>query len=161
VGRGPSPTLVGPGSGPTLVGPGYVGPGYPAPYTGPLPIRIYGPEIWGAHYLYSQSTPFIVATPMDEPKQPMPVPGMSGGARIILEVAADAKVTIDGRPTQSTAEVRYYYTPKLNAGETFFYDVSVELPGEKPVSRRVYVHANEVVRESFKKPFNPSSLASK
>jgi len=98
---------------------------------------------------------------MDEPKPPMPVPGMGGAAQLILEVAADAKVTIDGRPTQSTSDVRYYHTPKLKEGETFFYDVTVEVAGEKAVSRRVYVHANEVVRESFKKPLNASSLASK
>jgi len=152
---------IGHGYAPALVGPGYVGPGYPAPYAGPLPIRIYGPEIWGAHYLYSQSTPFIVATPPDEPKRLMPVPGLGGGARLIIEVPADAKVTIDGRPTQSTSDVRYYYTPKLNDGETYFYDVAVELPGDKPATRRVYVRANEVVRETFKKPLKSSSLARK
>src|SRR5262249_32428979 len=124
-------------------------------------IRIYGPEIWGAHYLYSQSTPFVPVTPMDEPRKPATDKGLGGGARLIFEVPADARVSVDGRPTQSTSDVRYYYTPKLNEGQTFFYDVTVEVPGEKPATRRVYVHANEVVRESFKRPLNSSSLASK
>src|SRR5262249_6429618 len=124
-------------------------------------IRIYGPEIWGAHYLYSQSTPYVPVTPMEEPQKPMTDKGLGGGARLIIEVPANAKVLIDGRPTQSTSEVRLYSTPKLNEGETYFYDVAVEVPGEKPATRRVYVHANEVVRETFKHPLNSSSLASK
>jgi uncharacterized protein (TIGR03000 family) len=126
-------------------------------------MRIYGPDVWGASYFYSGSTPYVPVTPMDEPKKPVQPPDKApnGAARLILDVPAGAKVMVDGQPTNSTAEVRYFYTPKLIEGQSYFYDVAVEMPGEKQVTRRVYVHANEVVRETFRKPLNSSALASK
>jgi hypothetical protein len=39
--------------------------------------------------------------------------------------------------------------------------VYVDVPGEKPVTRRVYVHATEIVRESFKKTTSDTGIASK
>jgi uncharacterized protein (TIGR03000 family) len=119
-------------------------------YAGPV-LRVYGPAVWGANYYYSGSTPFLPVSPPDQPIKPELDKKLGGAARLILDVATDATVKVDGQLTTRTSETRLFYTPKLEEGQAYYYDVEVAIPGEKPETRRVYVHANEVVRESFKK----------
>jgi uncharacterized protein (TIGR03000 family) len=48
-------------------------------------------------------------------------------ARIVVTVPAGARLTIDRRPTQSTAAVRQFVTPPLPQGKEFLYTFRVRL----------------------------------
>lgn len=130
------------------------------------PVANEGPrvstDVWGADYRYSASTPFPPA-PKPEGEKREKDENLKGSARLLLEVPADARVYIDGQLTRSTNAVRSFHTPPLKDGETFYYEVRVETPsGQKPIvqDKRIYVRANEVVRESFR-DVNAASIASK
>lgn len=94
--------------------------------------------------------------------QPEPVPPpkkaddkeVSAKARLIVEVPADTRLYIDDQLMKSTAKTRAFTTPPLAPGQTYYYDVRVEVPrnGHTYVeTRRVIVRAGEVVRENFEK----------
>lgn len=55
-------------------------------------------------------------------------PGMNQGnaARIIVRLPADAKLTIDGEPTQSISNVRVFESPPLEQGKTYHYTLRAE-----------------------------------
>src|SRR5262245_55412129 len=48
-------------------------------------------------------------------------------ATIVVEVAQDAKVYVDGRATQQVGTERTFVTPPLPPGREFHYDLKVEL----------------------------------
>ena len=59
----------------------------------------------------------------EEPKKTsLPTP-----AKLLVIVPADANVTIDGRATSSKDTVRVFETPALPYGETYFYNVGVQV----------------------------------
>lgn len=124
--------------------------------------------MWGANYTYSGSTPFKAANvpsirynnaPRDEKKI-----SFDTSAKLILEVPANAKVFVDDKLTNSNSEVRHYYTPSLEYGQTYFYDVRVEFEKNGKVvseSKRVYVRAGEVLHAAFNSTKSPSANIAK
>jgi uncharacterized protein (TIGR03000 family) len=125
-------------------------------------------DVWGANYLYSASTPFVPirATPpaVNTPVKTTSMAPASGSARLVIEMPADAKLYIDDNPVKSTAELRQFYTPTLEANQTYFYDVRVEMIKDNKLvteNKRVFVRANDVVRESFKTTKSIEAVASK
>ena len=52
---------------------------------------------------------------------------VGGWATIVMQVPADAKVFIDDQPMTATSTRRVYQTPILEEGETYFYDIRVEV----------------------------------
>ena len=81
---------------------------------------------------------------------------MPNETKLMSNEAADSKQAPspgDGQPVKSTADVRYFYTPTLESGQTYFYDLRIETEkdGKKVVQeKQVFVKAGDVVRESFK-----------
>jgi uncharacterized protein (TIGR03000 family) len=119
------------------------------PYVSPI-----SGDVWGASYYPTGKTPFVPVAPPEEKKKSESDPKTGGRSQLILEVPANAQVFVDGQPTKSTSAVRHFYTPQLDAGQDYFYDVKVVVPttDDKPPvewTRRVYVRANQVVRERF------------
>jgi len=96
--------------------------------------------------VYSGPPP-IVAAPIPPKAE---TPKVSG--RIIIEVPTDAKVYFDDRLMKSTSEERVYRTPKLDQGDTYFYDVRVVVARDGQVledTQRVVVKAGETQRVGF------------
>jgi len=147
-----------PGSGGRV---GYV-PGY-GYRVAPIPAQRVSSDVWGADYRYSASVPFPpAAKPTGDQRETKPE--LKGTARLLIELPADAKLFIDGALVNSSIGVRQFHTPTLAEGQTFFYDLRVETVRDaKPVAqtKRVYVRANEVVRESFRASMEAPSIASK
>jgi uncharacterized protein (TIGR03000 family) len=67
-------------------------------------------------------------------------------ARLRVLLPADATLTIDGAPTQSTSEVRNFVTPPLEAGKDFHYDLRAHFVrggNEVTVERRITVRGGQ------------------
>jgi len=82
-------------------------------------------------------------------------------ARLIVEVPSDAKLFIDDKPMKTTSERRSFSTPALVEGESYFYEVRVELMrAGKPVTetKKVTIKAGEVARVDFKKLDSTASV---
>src|SRR5262245_46097614 len=110
--------------------------GYAAPYMSPPApaATTMTPAVWGANYSYAESRPFVTPkapgvrfnnTP--EPKKDEKKSGLEESARLIIEVPSNAKLYVDGNLTKSGSDVRQFYTPTLEAGQTYFYDVKIEV----------------------------------
>ena len=71
---------------------------------------------------------------------------------MIVEVPADAKLYIDDTAMRTPSEHRTYQTPDLEPGQTYYYEVRVEVQRDgKPISetRRVLVRAGQEVHADF------------
>jgi uncharacterized protein (TIGR03000 family) len=93
----------------------------------------------------------------------MPEPMEETSAQIIVQVPADAKLYIDGKLMDGTTTERSFYTPPLAQGQSYFYDVRLETvkDGKTVVQdKKVIVQAGALVKESFKRSGELTSLAS-
>src|SRR5207302_5142873 len=73
------------------------------------------------------------------PVAPMPPAGPEGGkkvdgevrldskARLIVEVPASAQLYIDDQPMKTVAATRTFTTPALEKGQTYYYELKVEV----------------------------------
>jgi uncharacterized protein (TIGR03000 family) len=100
-----------------------------------------------------------------EPVKEMPKEkkeGVSAPATIVINVPADAKITIDDNPTRSTETVRRFVTPALETGKDFYYTVKAELvvDGQSQTeTKRVMVRAGQESQVTIE--FAAASVASK
>jgi uncharacterized protein (TIGR03000 family) len=72
-----------------------------------------------------------------------------------VSLPADAKLTIDGKPTVSTSESRVFQSPNLPSGETFYYvlKATVVRSGKtETVTKTVAVRAGEDTRVKLEVP---------
>jgi uncharacterized protein (TIGR03000 family) len=79
-------------------------------------------------------------------------------AKVIVQLPADAKLYVDEQPIKASAERQTFSTPRLERGQTYFYDVRVEAvrDGKTVVdSKRILVRAGEEVTVSFPKLDTP------
>src|SRR5262249_51061850 len=131
----------------------------------------YGGAVWGANYTYTHSYPGMpptnVPTPIP-PTAPKPMPASKPvddgkGAHLILKMPAHAKLYIDGQLMKDGIGTRQFFTPPLQPGQAYFYDVKVEVMKDgKPVIKEkpIVVKAGDVIRESFTDLGNPTGVAS-
>ncbi len=85
-------------------------------------------------------------------------------ARLIVEVPANAKLYIDDQLMKSTATIRSFSTPTLEVGQSYYYDVRVEVVRDGKTyegSQRVVVRAGEQIRASFNEAEKGSALSVK
>jgi uncharacterized protein (TIGR03000 family) len=74
-------------------------------------------------------------------------------AKLIVEAPAGAKLYIDDRSMTTPSEHRVYQTPTLAPGQTYYYEVRVEVNRDgKALSqtKRVLLRAGQEVRADFK-----------
>jgi uncharacterized protein (TIGR03000 family) len=129
------------------------------------------PADWGANYTYSDSRPFVAPkTPgvrfnnVSEPKKDEKKDGLEENARLMIEVPSNAKVYVDGSLTKSGSEVRQFYTPALERGQSYFYDVKVEVEKDGKLltaNKRIYVKAGDVIRASLNPENSTGGIAKK
>jgi uncharacterized protein (TIGR03000 family) len=85
-------------------------------------------------------------------------------ARLIVSVPTDAKLYIDDQPMKAGSERRSFSTPNLVEGETYFYEIRVEIMRDgKPINevRKVNVRAGEVARVDFHELDSTSTVKAK
>jgi len=88
---------------------------------------------------------------MPAPAAPAKV-GQAAPATIIVNLPAEAKLTIDDAATKQTSARRVFVSPTLNAGESYSYTLKAEFVAEgKPVvqSKTVTVTAGIETAVSF------------
>ena len=71
-----------------------------------------------------------------------------------MTLPADAKLSIDGRPTVSTSESRVFESPSLTPGQTFYYvlKATVVRGAKADVTKKVAVRAGEDTRVKIEIP---------
>ena len=75
------------------------------------------------------------------------------GAKLLIEVPANAKLFIDDTRVEAAADVQAFHTPPLEPGRDYFYNVRIELMRDgQPLSqtRQIIVRAGQVARADFK-----------
>jgi uncharacterized protein (TIGR03000 family) len=76
-------------------------------------------------------------------------------AQIVVTLPADARLTVDDAPTQSTSAVRVFVSPPLERGKTFSYTLKAEVNRDgQPTTetRQVTVRAGEQSQVRFEFP---------
>jgi uncharacterized protein (TIGR03000 family) len=76
-------------------------------------------------------------------------------ATVVVELPADATLTIDGAATTSTSALRVFQTPELEPGTTYHYTFQAQVERDGKVqteARRVEVRAGEQTRVSLTLP---------
>jgi hypothetical protein len=84
------------------------------------------------------------AAPPAVPPPPKPMGALSPtSATVVVLGAADAKVTIGGLQSGSNSDMRVLVSPTLEAGQTYYYDLTAEAQGVK-LTQAVEVRAGVV-----------------
>jgi uncharacterized protein (TIGR03000 family) len=86
---------------------------------------------------------------------PRPVQVRTNAAKLYVTLPADAKLTIDGRPTVSTSGSRVFETPNLTPGRTFHYELKATVVRDgktETVTKRVAVRAGRGTRVKLEIP---------
>jgi uncharacterized protein (TIGR03000 family) len=104
----------------------------------------------------------VQPAPAPMPKAPTPPGGttaptppevrLPGSATIVVSLPEGAKLMVDGVATRSSAAVRTFTTPTLNAGQSFYYILTAEIvrEGQKlTTTEQVTVRANETTNVSL------------
>src|SRR5204863_5433538 len=93
------------------------GPGFPVvPGNLTNPISVYG-------RVTNPNQPPVMVVPVAPMTKPMGSDAMPMGANLKFVVPADAKLFVDGKPAPGTGPERAFYTPPLERGKKFFYEV--------------------------------------
>ncbi len=96
--------------------------------------------------------PPMKGEPIPAPKKGEPEATAPANARLIVEVPADARLYIDDHKMKTQSERRTFQTPALEQGQTYYYDVRVEMERDgKTLSttKRVLLKAGQEVRADF------------
>ncbi len=130
--------------------------GYMPPY-GPFNI---GGGCAGYYYQGGTMAPLmgapVTAAPAVGYSAVTPAPAVESKTSAFLKftLPAAAKLTVDGRPTAGEGTERSFYTPSLEPGRRFFYEVKAEMVVNGATvteEKRVVVEAGADLRESFPK----------
>ena len=127
----------------------------------------YGTMYGGISSPYFVQPPPVAGTPVappSKPGEPIPPPtpkpdekkpgdaAAPNRARLIVDVPADAKLYIDDRAMKTVATHRAYQTPDLEPGQTYYYEVRVEVERDGKLlseTRRVLLRAGQEVHADF------------
>lgn len=146
-----------PESGPPMGAPAWSPRGY---YTPVAPVwgagapvvvgRLADPPETNSNAYYPNKPPEVTIPP-----EPMKKPGSDSspmGANLKFKVPADAKLYVDGQLTTSTGPERTFYTPPLERGKKFYYEVKAEmvLNGQTITEeKKVILEAGAHITEEF------------
>jgi uncharacterized protein (TIGR03000 family) len=139
--------------------PSYYG-GAPLPYqagglsSNPVSSYLSAPGTVAPGYLGTASSPASVLSdaailwPSSRP-----TPRLENRAHIWLHVPADAEVWFEGAKTKQTGTLRYFFSPPLEAGKSYSYQVQVRWQKEGKTierKRRIVVHPGDALQLDFK-----------
>jgi uncharacterized protein (TIGR03000 family) len=97
--------------------------------------------------------------PIPAPKPDEKKPGGMGSvapdrAKVIVQLPTGAKLYVDDQPIKTTADSQAFNTPKLDPGQTYYYEVRAEVvrDGKTVVeSKRILVRGGQEVSVAFPK----------
>lgn len=122
------------------------GPGFP----------VVGSNLTDPHAVYGRTyypnQPPVMTIPVEPMKKPAGSDDKPSGAALKFSVPTDAKLYVDGKLAPGSGPERAFYTPPLEAGKKFFYEVKAELVigGQTVVEeKKVIVEAGAKLSESF------------
>lgn len=121
----------------------------------PFATGCYGDPFATYGRTYYPNQPPVMTVPAAPP--PMTKPGSDAepmAANLKFKVPAEAKIFVDGKSTPGTGPERAFYTPPLERGKKFYYEVKAEMVvGGKTVTeeKKVIVEAGATVTEEFSK----------
>lgn len=118
--------------------------------TGNIHCSGWGCHCWGAP-MYMETVPMKKEKEEKKDKEQTARPD-DNRARLVIDLPADAKLSIDDQPMKATSAQRSFHTPTLQKGQTYYYILKVEVTrGVTPISesRRVLIRAGEEVNVSF------------
>ncbi|MBN9120320.1 MAG: TIGR03000 domain-containing protein [Planctomycetes bacterium] len=104
--------------------------------------------------VYHPNQPPVMTVPVEPMKKPAGSDDKPMGANLKFTVPADTKLYVDGKLAPGSGTERVFYTPPLEAGKKFFYEVKAELVVDgKTVAdeKKVIVEAGANITESFAK----------
>jgi uncharacterized protein (TIGR03000 family) len=99
--------------------------------------------------------PEVVVPPAEKKKEAPKKPGEGEEqvrAKVRIEIPEGGKLFVDGRLINVTPGTRIFQTPALAAGETYFYDIRIEVERQGAIQseqRRVIIRSGEDVAVSF------------
>jgi uncharacterized protein (TIGR03000 family) len=138
--------------------PSYYG-GAPLPYQEngvslkPVTSYLYSPGTFVPNYLGSESS---AASVLNNPgilwPSSQPAARLDKRAHIWLRVPADAEVWFDGAKTKQTGTMRHFFSPTLEVGKSYSYQVRVRWQKDgKPVERKrqIDVRAGDSLQVDF------------
>ena len=85
-------------------------------------------------------------TPLQDPTSP---------ATLYVSLPADAKLTVDGKPTASTSGSRVFESPGLTPGKTYYYELKATVVRDgktETVTKNALVRAGEDTRVKIEIP---------
>lgn len=106
---------------------------------------------YAAPYSYPGTVPYSTPTFAIPAAQ---LESKKSGASLKFSVPAGAALFVDGRKTPGEGTERAFFTPALEAGQKYFYDVRAEIAIDGKVvveEKRVVVEAGAQISESFPK----------
>jgi len=135
---------------------------------------MHGTVIHGSTSYYPSNTPTIISEtiapaisspmvnpPADKPKDTekpkaadKPMTGTNAPAHLALTLPSDAKLFVDGQLIAGQGEKRQFHTPKLLAGQAYYYEFQAEFEfnGKRETeTKRVVVRAGDSLSENFPK----------
>jgi len=111
--------------------------------------------------VYYHCSPGIIVTPEKKKDGDKKKKGkdddedVSAPATLVVDLPADATLTIDGAPTVSTSSQRVFTSPEIQGGKEFHYTLKAQVMKDgKPVvmEKRVAVRAGETTQVSLTVP---------
>jgi uncharacterized protein (TIGR03000 family) len=106
---------------------------------------------YGGYAAAGYAAPVYAVAPTPAPS-PTATAAKSNTAQLVVELPADAKLFIDGHDTKASTSRRVFNTPKLETGETYYYEVKAQLVRDGKTyseTKRVTIKANETSKASF------------
>ncbi len=100
------------------------------------------------------NAPEMIPPPKTEEKKSGTSSAAPDRAKVIVQLPADARLYVDDHPIKTTRDNQAFNTPRLEPGQTYYYEVRAEAVRDgKPVveSKRVLVRAGQEVTVSFPK----------
>jgi uncharacterized protein (TIGR03000 family) len=93
------------------------------------------------------------------PETPAPKKTAQVRSKVIIEVPEGAKLFVDDVAMKDGPTQRVFQTPPLNANETYFYDIRVEVSKNGKVvssdSQRLVIRPGDTLTASFREPGRP------
>ncbi len=142
--------------------------------SGAAPVWTAGPPVYAGSYaspaaVYGQTyypnqppTMTVPVAPTPKPSSDNPPPS---GASLKFDLPADATLFVDGKPVAEGGLARSFYTPALEPGRDYFYEVYTErtVDGKTVASdkKKVIVRAGKSINVSFAELTATSSVVKK
>ncbi len=122
---------------------------YGMPVTNPFPSQ----PVRRPDTVIDKDKPEVVVPPAEKKKEAPKQPGQEQArAKVRIEIPEGGKLFVDGRAINATPGTRIFQTPALAAGETYFYDIRIEVERQGVIyseQRRVIIRSGEDVAVNF------------